>query len=170
MAWTTPKTWATNEVATSANMNTHLRDNMTFLGSPPSCAVYNSASVLVAHNTFTVMNANTELWDTDTMHSTSSNTSRIVATTAGRYQLNVTMRFGINTTASRAVAYKVNGGSEIQLAAHPAATSGIESVLTGSAMIVMSAADYVESVSYQNSGGNLDVILQGFSLTLVTVV
>ena len=36
MPWTTPKTWATNEVVTAANMNTHLRDNMAFLGSPPS--------------------------------------------------------------------------------------------------------------------------------------
>lgn len=170
MAWTTPKTWATNEVVTAANMNTHVRDNVTFLGSPPSCAVYNSASVLVAHNTFTVMLANTELWDTDTMHSTSSNTSRITATTAGRYQLNVSMRFGVNTAGSRAIAYKVNGGSEIQLAACPAATAGIETVLSGSAMIVMAATDYVESVSYQNTGGNLDIILQSFSLTHVTVV
>ncbi len=31
MAWTTPKTWAFEEIPTSANMNTHLRDNLNFL-------------------------------------------------------------------------------------------------------------------------------------------
>jgi hypothetical protein len=168
MAWTTPKSWATNEVVTAANMNTHLRDNMAFVGSPPSCAVYNSASI-TNNNTFVVMTANTELWDTDSMHSTVSNTSRITANTAGRYQLNTTMRFGINTAGSRAISYRLNGGTDIQLAAVPAATTGVEAVLSGSVMLVLAAADYVEVASWQNSGGNLDAILQGFSLTLVTV-
>ena len=28
MAWTTPKTWAANDVLTAADMNTHVRDNL----------------------------------------------------------------------------------------------------------------------------------------------
>ena len=43
-------------------------------------------------------------------------------------------------------------------------------MLTGSAMIVLAATDYVEGWSWQNAGGDLDSILQGESLTLVTVV
>lgn len=31
MAWTTPRTWVVGEVATAANFNTHLRDNMNSL-------------------------------------------------------------------------------------------------------------------------------------------
>jgi hypothetical protein len=31
MAWTTPRTWVTSELVTAALMNTHLRDNLTFL-------------------------------------------------------------------------------------------------------------------------------------------
>lgn len=31
MAWTTPRTWATAEVVTATNMNTHLRDNVRYL-------------------------------------------------------------------------------------------------------------------------------------------
>lgn len=31
MAWTSPKTWAFEEIPTSANLNTHLRDNLNFL-------------------------------------------------------------------------------------------------------------------------------------------
>lgn len=38
MAWTTPKTWATDELVTASNLNTHLRDNLNALKSPPSAA------------------------------------------------------------------------------------------------------------------------------------
>ncbi len=31
MAWTTPRTWVTNETATAANFNTHVRDNLNAL-------------------------------------------------------------------------------------------------------------------------------------------
>lgn len=34
MAWTNPKTWATNELVTAANLNTHLRDNLLYLLNP----------------------------------------------------------------------------------------------------------------------------------------
>ena len=34
MGWTTPKTWATNELVTAAMLNTHLRDNLNFLFTP----------------------------------------------------------------------------------------------------------------------------------------
>jgi len=171
MPWTTPKTWSTNEVVTAANMNTHVRDNVAFLGSPPSVAVSNSASVLTTNSTFTFMNANTELWDTDSMHSTVTNTSRLTATTAGRYQLTVTMRFGINATGSRVIGYRVNGGgSNIQLMTGLNTGVSVEMVLSGSDMLVMAATDYIETFSWQNSGGDLDAILQRASLTLVTVV
>jgi hypothetical protein len=169
MAWTTPKTWSTNEVVTAANANTHWRDNLSFLGSPPSCAVSHSTSPLVSDSTFTVMSADTELFDTDTMHSTVSNTSRITATTAGRYELKVTMRFGINGAGSRIIAYRINGGSNIQIASYPNAGAQ-ETVISGWDTVVLAATDYVEALAWQNVGGNLNVNLQRFSLTLVTVV
>jgi len=31
MAWTAPKDWATSELVTAANMNTHVRDNLNYL-------------------------------------------------------------------------------------------------------------------------------------------
>jgi hypothetical protein len=50
------------------------------------------------------------------------------------------------------------------------AGGAVETVLSGSAMLVMAAADYVETTSWQSAGGNLDVILQSASLTLVSVL
>lgn len=36
MAWTTPRTWVTNELVTASIMNTHVRDNLNALFSPLS--------------------------------------------------------------------------------------------------------------------------------------
>ncbi len=36
MAWTSPRTWTTGELVTAAIMNTHVRDNLNALFSPPS--------------------------------------------------------------------------------------------------------------------------------------
>lgn len=36
MAWTTPKDWAVDEMLTASKLNTHLRDNLNALKSPPS--------------------------------------------------------------------------------------------------------------------------------------
>ena len=38
MAWTTPKSWAVNELLTAAALNTHLRDNLNALKMPPTAA------------------------------------------------------------------------------------------------------------------------------------
>lgn len=44
MAWTTPKTWAIGDVLTAADMNTHVRDNMTIVGDKPKCILYRTAN------------------------------------------------------------------------------------------------------------------------------
>ncbi len=36
MAWTTPKTWAVDELVTASALNTHMRDNLNALKAPPT--------------------------------------------------------------------------------------------------------------------------------------
>src|SRR3990167_8910278 len=48
---------------------------------------YNDAAISLTSGTATIITLNQERWDTDTIHSTSSNTGRLTATTAGRYQI-----------------------------------------------------------------------------------
>jgi hypothetical protein len=36
MSWTTPRTWVNNEALTASDMNTHIRDNLAALKSPPT--------------------------------------------------------------------------------------------------------------------------------------
>lgn len=87
MAWSTPRTWSVNEKLTAANMNTYVSDELTYLAAPPFCDLYATApgNTSGTANTFTAIPFDTEVADTDNMHSTSSTTSRITATTGGLY-------------------------------------------------------------------------------------
>jgi hypothetical protein len=168
MAWTTPASWSTNEVVTAAKMNTHVRDNISFLGSPPGCSVRAAGPQSVANATEVALTADTELFDNDTMHSTVSNTSRITATTAGRYLVCATVRFASNATGVRAFGYRVNGGAtQVMGAVNGAAAS--DTSLSGSKTLNFAAADFVEVFASQASGGSLNVTLEDFTATMISV-
>jgi len=168
MPFTTPKTWSTNEVVTAANMNTHLRDNMSFVASPPQCSVKGATSQSVATSTHTVMAAATENFDNDTMHSTVTNTSRITATTAGRYLFTATLRFGSNATGVRLLSFKVDATTTYEMVGVQA-NNGADTLLSGSRTFVLTAAQFVEVDAFHTAGGNIDLALDDFSAVLVGV-
>lgn len=167
MAWTTPKTWATNEVVTSANMNTHLRDNMLFVGSPPVCVV-SASGQSVSNNTLTAMSAPTETRDTDGMHSTSVNTSRITINTAGTYHFSACVAWDSNVTGIRQGIFFKNG-SAVLSGFIITATQGASTVASFSQFLHLAVADYIEVFSLHNSGANLNTTLHDFSCSLVAV-
>jgi hypothetical protein len=168
MAWTTPKTWSTNEVVTAANMNTHVRDNMSFLGSPPACSVQAAVSQSVPTSTHTSLIAPTENFDTDAMHSTVTNTSRITFTTAGRYLVSATLVFGSNVTGIRILSFFVDATTRYEMVAVAANTGG-NTTLSGSRAFSFTAGQFVEVQGFQSSGGNIDLALNDFTAVLVTV-
>jgi hypothetical protein len=168
MAWTTPKTWSTNEVVTAANMNTHVRDNVAFLGAPPTCSAFNSVAQSLTSGVAAVMTADSENFDTDTMHSTSSNTSRITATTAGRYLFFTTVVFAPNNIGQRSVDFRFNG-STVTTMMTVDTTGALSCILTAVKTYVLTVGQFVEVQAFQNSGGALNATLQEFGALLMTV-
>lgn len=78
MAWTTPRTWTTGETVTAAIMNTHVRDNLDFLHGHHGCRVFKSANQTVTSGSNDVLSWNSEDYDTDAIHSTVTNNSRLI--------------------------------------------------------------------------------------------
>lgn len=52
MPWTTPKTWATGELVTAADLNLHVRDNLLALKNPPFASAYIGVPVTTTSTTF----------------------------------------------------------------------------------------------------------------------
>lgn len=52
MPWITPKTWATGELVTAADLNTHVRDNLDTLKNPPGGIVTLSSNITTNSGSF----------------------------------------------------------------------------------------------------------------------
>jgi len=145
-----------------------VRDDLEFLIDPPACSVYHNTTQSLSDDTTTACLANSENYDNDSMHSTSSSTSRITATTAGRYLLYATVAFDASGTGRRLVYMRVNGTTSYLLNSIVPPNSPTTCVVPVFKTLVLAATDYVEVMANQNSGGALNVTLSEFAATFVT--
>ena len=150
---------ATGTVA-PASWGDTVRDDLEFLVDRPGCAVYNSATQNVSTSSNTTLTADSELYDLDSMHSTVTNTSRITATTAGKYRIGALVEWDSDATGRREVYLLVNGTTVHTLTIGNAVAGMTQN---GTKILTLSAGDYVEVRVWQNSGGTRTPTLRQFS-------
>lgn len=138
----------TGQVA-PASWGDAVRDALIFLVDPPQFAARGAATQNVNTSTDTVLTAGTEDYDSDGMHSTSSNTGRGTVATAGKYRANAVIAWDSDTTGRREVRFLVNGTTQHVVGVTAAVASLTQNV---SKMLVLAAGDYVEVQVWQNSG------------------
>lgn len=158
---------ATGTIA-PASWGDQVRDNLEFLIDPPYCSVFNSAVQNIANNTNVALTANSENFDNNAMHSTVSNTSRMTIQTAGRYQFISTVAFASNGTGLRQILFRIDGTTFITPSVQITAVTGSVTSPLLVANIALNAAQYVECMVRQTSGGALDVTLTEFAAMFVT--
>lgn len=110
MAYTTARTWVTSELVTATLLNTHLRDNMTYVyACQAACHAYNAGAQAVTATA--VLTFDSEDYDQGGMHSTSVNTSRLTVQTGGggRYLLTSTFRVSSLGTSTAQAFFRKNG-------------------------------------------------------------
>lgn len=123
---------------------------------------YNSVALTVTTATWTLVTLDSERNDTDTLHSTASNTGRLTAARDGLYLVVFNGNFASNSTGFRGVQVRLNAagnaasGTAIAVKS-VAAVNGDRTGLNLVTLYQLSAGDYVESFVYQNSGGNLNL-------------
>lgn len=130
---------------------------------PPMCKATGSADQTIPNAAFEVVTWNMEEYDSDVMHSTSSNTERITFNTAGRYRVSAGVSFPAHNTGLRgARLYRYDGATPILLAEElRAATQGDDTSFTLTATLEVDEADvgdWLKLEVYQSSGGNLDLV------------
>jgi hypothetical protein len=156
--WTTPHTWVIDEVPTATLFNAHLRDNQTFLYSPPSCRVYRTTSQSLTTATVTAITFDAERWDTDSMHSTVSGTDRITIVTAGAYLVIGQTQYAPNATGVRETSLRLGGtGTVLDRRSDPSVSASLACVIGVGTTTRRNAGDYLQLECYQTSGGALNV-------------
>ena len=125
---------------------------------------YNSAAISIVNNNDVALTFNSERGaDPDGMHNTLSNTGRLTCVTPGLYVIIGNVEFAHHTTGTRAAWIRLNGSTRIAtqaVGATPAAGS-LPTQLVVATLRPLAANDYVELMVYQNSGGSLNVTVQG---------
>lgn len=124
---------------------------------PIGARVYNSGDITIGNSSWTALTFDSERYDTDTIHSTVANTSRLTATTAGYYLISATARFDFNTTGQRILMIYLNNTTGIARQGIGNADATNREHLNCTTVYYLSASDYVEAQVYQDSGGNLDI-------------
>jgi hypothetical protein len=125
--------------------------------------VYDTSNQLIPNNLPTVLLFGLERFKTvASLHSTSSNTSRLVADRAGYWQVSASIGWLANATGWRALSVYVNGTTQYARASAPV-NSGTNQTLQSftAPPLLLAANDYVEILAVQDSGGNLGVVNSG---------
>ena len=159
----TTHTVAVGDKVTASDENTYTRDPNVFWLAVPRVHAYASAAQTLTTATSTLITFDSEQYDSDTMHSTASNTGRLTAITAGMYAFNAKITYASNATSWRYIMVRKNaagsafGGTLIS-----------QDFITGLAVsnnsiwvnfdISLAANDYLEVFGSQNSGGNLNTV------------
>ena len=131
----------------------------TFVG----CALTNSVTQSIANNTYQALTFNTEVFDTDGFHDTSTNTNRITIPSgkAGKYLVTVTATFATNGSGVRVMYLTKNSttpsGPTTFGSVQTLASSGANSSVAYSVVLNLNVGDWINLSPYQNSGGALDL-------------
>ncbi|YCK35184.1 hypothetical protein ACNF49_14175 [Actinomadura sp. ATCC 39365] len=151
-----PRTWTVGELLTAAKMNVDVRDSLNFLLAPPLAVLTKTGIQSVTSGTLTAVTWPTEQVDRDGGHSTSTNTSRYTAATAGYYTFHHWNEWGLASTSGyRRVLFRLNGSTYTHQDGRTSPTTAAVSHLSG--MVFMSVGDYAEVIVDQNSGVSLDL-------------
>ena len=161
MPYVAPRTWVVPDAITAARLNQDLRDNVAFLANPPKVRAYNSAAISTTTATATLITLDSERYDTDTMHSTATNTGRITFTTAGTYRYTARIAFASGAGDYREVKIRLGGATDIDLDSRGVAGGGNYTTCICTGEYAFTAGQYIEMFAYQNSGGNLNVVVAG---------
>lgn len=123
--------------------------------------VKNSTNQSVPNEAIKVLSWDTEVYDTNGIHSTTTNPSRFTCQTAGYYLVMAGVCFLANTNGYREVDLVMNGqygvDSTILSLSKGHASPAESTTLVNSTPVYMNVGDYVEVIAVQNSGSSLDV-------------
>lgn len=125
-------------------------------GYTEGCRVYNDAAISIPNTTETNLTFNTDIYDTDTMHSIVANTDRVYVKTAGKYIFIATIDWAANVTGIRILYIKDKIG---ETWARDTDHSLANFTFSQQCAFIADCAvnDYFTARVYQSSGGALNV-------------
>lgn len=141
---------------TAALWNSNVRDGVNwFLSTRPMAILRQTVAQSIPNGATTGVTFDAEDADTDSGHSTVSNTSRYTANTAGKYLVIVDGSVVANAAGRVEVGIRLNGATMYGIASQLNSASNTPYACVV-AIVPMIVGDYVEMTLFQNSGGAIN--------------
>lgn len=158
-------TWIDGPGVTAAALNSNVRDAIRFLTYPPIARLYYTGTTPAGqnfpNNAFTAVSFDSVTVDNYTgWAGTGTNPTRWTAPVAGHHLVVGYASFGNSTAGKRGAALRVNGTTTYYGQTTPAiTTSGNDAgnCMLAQRFLKLNAGDWVETMGYQNTGGNLSM-------------
>lgn len=158
MPYVAPAAVASGAVISKTTFGDVVIADLNFLANPPACRVFHGTTQSIADNTATALLFNSERFDTDSMHSTVTNTSRITFTTAGLYVVTLTFQFNFGTALTWAEGrIRLNGTTDLATQSVPGSPAGFAQFITVTTTYKFAAGNFVEAMAFQDNVGNTPV-------------
>lgn len=151
-----PRTWTVGELLTASKMNTDVRDALNFLLVNKPLAVLYTTNTITPNNSFVNVTWNQEILDRDGGHSTSSNTDRYTAQTAGWYRVHCWVSFNDSFDANvRGLSLSHSADSIIGTNYKTSPSNGYNTGLNVEAVTFMSVNQYVTVNAFSRNSQSL---------------
>jgi hypothetical protein len=157
-----PKTYNTIPTTTTGSVYTaaahnNIVTNVNNYRVPPACAAYNNATQSIANATAVAVALNAEYYDTDGMHDTVTNNSRITIATDGIYVVTGNVLFDIGGTGIRDIAIYKNGTTTYRGAGTNNMSASFFTDLSVASTMSLVAGDYIQLYVYHTQGTAINV-------------
>jgi hypothetical protein len=113
---------------------------------------YNIGTQSISAATVTVATFNTNDFDTSSLHSTSSNTSRMVAPSTGKYRIDYTVKWSGGSPINWLRKNAAGAGTDADNITGSTVNGSGATTLVNTVYVQLNAGDYVELFSYNTSG------------------
>ncbi len=122
-------------------------------GGPVTARVYNSTNLSINDQTETVLTFNSERWDANNLHSTSSLTGRIIIDAARICTVSASIGTAIAGGTTRDLSIRLNGTTNLAVQ-----SAGVgDPFITVSTIYKFAANDYVEATFYHDAGAPMNI-------------
>lgn len=126
-----------------------------------NASVYHDAAQSIANDTVTALAFNQERYDNGGFHSTVSNNTRLTAPVDGLYEIKGHIAFAAAANGRRGVTIRLNATTNLASQNDNLDAANQACQLSVAREYRLAAGDYVELMAYQNSGGPVNVDVDG---------
>lgn len=143
---------------TGALWNANVKALGDFLENKPIFSAYATVAQSIPNNVFTGVLLDTEVFDPDGGHSTTTNTDRYTCQVAGVYLLTGLVVFPATGTGTRGAGFSLNGATTVINGSEnltPVAAAIATTIAANPTYVRLDVGDYVSLAAYQNNGSAL---------------